>query len=133
MSDVAHYRTLPYTRRVELHKDPDGAVYFIARIAEIPPLRIHGDTPHEALLRLDEIFDDVISSMIEQGETIPEPPRWPQGINDSRSRSGHSKGKLRWSRKVGAGVVNLQRQLQVAPPVDGWAELADTGAVASVV
>lgn len=75
--NVSYYRELPYTRRVEPRKDADGTTYFVARIVEIPPLRIHGATKEEALLKLDEIFDDVIDSMLQGGEEVPEPEQWP--------------------------------------------------------
>lgn len=82
MRDSAYYRSLPYTRKVDLRTDPDGAVYFLAFIEEIPPLRIHGSSREEALLRLDEVFDDVIESMLENAEEIPEPERWPGRARD---------------------------------------------------
>lgn len=75
--DVAYYRRLPYTRKLELRQDGDGSVYFIARIKEIPALRIDGETREEALLKLDETFDDWIESMLEMGDEIPEPDVWP--------------------------------------------------------
>jgi predicted RNase H-like HicB family nuclease len=73
MRNAAFYRALPYTRRVEKHTEPDGSVLYVARVAEIPPLRIHGSSPEEALKNLDEVFDDIIEAMIQGGEDIPEP------------------------------------------------------------
>lgn len=91
--NASEYRRLPYRRLVRLHTDDDGRTYFIAQVAEIPPLKIHGDTREEALLRLDEIFDDIIESMIEAGEEIPEPQVWQPGLDpDARPPSG----KKRW-------------------------------------
>lgn len=42
--------------------------------------RISCSTPEEALLKLDESFDDWIESMLEFGDEIPEPEQWPGGI-----------------------------------------------------
>lgn len=82
------YRRLPYHRLVTPHTDEDGRFYFVARIVEIPPLKIYGETREEAFLRLDEIFDDVIESMIEGGEEIPEPDVWQPGDADASASSG---------------------------------------------
>ncbi|MGQ0813085.1 MAG: type II toxin-antitoxin system HicB family antitoxin [Gemmatimonadota bacterium] len=83
MRDASYYRALPYRRTVEKRTDSDGTSYFIARISEIPPLRIHGESRVEALLKLDEIFDDVIESMIDAGEDIPEPTFSVENQSDS--------------------------------------------------
>lgn len=76
MMTPADYRLLPYGRTVELVEE-DGSSYFVARVVDIPWIRIDGDTPTEALLKLDEIFDDCIESLIERGREIPEPTAWP--------------------------------------------------------
>jgi len=68
---------MPYRRSAVRVTDDDGSVYFVARVDEIPSLRIHGETKEEALLKLDEIFDDFIEAMLEAGDEIPEPERWP--------------------------------------------------------
>lgn len=72
----ADYRLLPYQRVVELVEE-DGASYFVARVADIPWIRIDGDTPTEALLKLDEIFDDCIQSLLDRGREVPGPTAWP--------------------------------------------------------
>lgn len=79
----ADYRLLPYSRAVELVEE-DGSSYFVARVVDIPWIRIDGDTPTEALLKLDEIFDDCIESLLERGREIPAPTAWPAmwgGVN----------------------------------------------------
>lgn len=76
-SNAKSYRAMPYRRSVVRITDDDGSVYFVARVDEIPALRIHGDTKEEALLKLDEIFDDFIEAMLEAGDEIPKPERWP--------------------------------------------------------
>lgn len=72
-----YFRSLPYKRRVEVHEDSDGEVYYVARIEELPSLRIDGDTKEEALMKLDEVFDDFIETMLERGDEIPRPDAWP--------------------------------------------------------
>ena len=74
---AADYRLLPYKRVVDLVEDDDGASYFVARVVDIPWIRIDGDTPTEAFLKLDEIFDDCIESLLERGREIPTPTAWP--------------------------------------------------------
>lgn len=73
----ADYRLLPYKRIVELVVDDDGSSYFVARVVDIPWIRIDGDTPTQAFLKLDEIFDDCIESLLERGREIPAPTAWP--------------------------------------------------------
>lgn len=74
--DLTYYRRLPYTRRVEVRQD-DSTTYFLARIAEIPFIRIHGASQEDALAALQEVFDDCIQAMIDSGDEIPEPRPWP--------------------------------------------------------
>jgi len=71
------FRRLPYHRVTERVTDSDGLTYFIARVLEIPSMRIDGESREEALLKLDEIFDDFIEAMIQAGDQIPEPSHWP--------------------------------------------------------
>lgn len=80
MKDLSYYRSLPYTRRAEPRSDDNGTSYFVASVSEIPALRIDGDTKEEALLKLDEVFDDFIESMIQAGDEIAEPALWPANL-----------------------------------------------------
>lgn len=75
--DVSYYRKLPYTRAVTLIDEASGGPLFLAYVAELPWIEIHGETKEEALLKLDQIFDDWIEDMIEAGEEILEPEPWP--------------------------------------------------------
>jgi predicted RNase H-like HicB family nuclease len=84
---VSYYRRLPYTRVAEPRTDSDGSAYFVARLIEIPAMTIDGDTREEALLKLDEIFDDFISAMLEAGDEVPEPKAWPEGYPGVRMGS----------------------------------------------
>ena len=100
MRDVSYYRALPYRRVVEQRTDSDGSTYFIARIAEIPPIRIHGQSREEALLKLDELFADVVESLLEMGEEIPEPAQWPAGYT-----AGSNLGQ--WQAAIAAPSENV--------------------------
>ncbi|MBI4520051.1 MAG: type II toxin-antitoxin system HicB family antitoxin [Gemmatimonadetes bacterium] len=75
--DVAYYRALPYRRVVEVRQDTAGRAYYLAYVAEIPGIRIDGATREEALMKLDEIFDELMQALIEEGQQIPEPEPWP--------------------------------------------------------
>lgn len=77
------YRRLPYRPVVELTEDPDGDAYFLARIAEIPPLRIDGTTREAALLTLDEMFDDFLQGLIDAGDEVPLPAEWAANMRGS--------------------------------------------------
>jgi predicted RNase H-like HicB family nuclease len=57
--------------------DSDGSVYFLARFSEIPGLVTDGETREEALLKLDETFDDWVEMLIDNGDEVPEPDLWP--------------------------------------------------------
>lgn len=82
--DPSYYRRLPYTREVEIRNaEVSGQVYFLARVSEIPWIEIHGDSREEALLKLDEIFDDCILTMLEGGDQVPEPEPWPERYSRS--------------------------------------------------
>jgi predicted RNase H-like HicB family nuclease len=88
--DVRYYRRLPYRRTVAPRRDSDGRVYFLAQLEEIPSIRIHGESREEALHKLDEVFDDLIESMLEEGAEIPEPQLWPAPfLSSSRPRAPH--------------------------------------------
>ncbi|HEV2131995.1 MAG TPA: type II toxin-antitoxin system HicB family antitoxin [Longimicrobiaceae bacterium] len=74
---VAYYRRLPYTRRVRVQQDSDGAAYFVAWIEELPALEIDGDTREEAFYKLNELFGDYVEMLLEHGDEVPEPGKWP--------------------------------------------------------
>ena len=73
-----YYRRLPYTRRVE-------AIRYQAWIEELPSISIDGESPEDALRQLEGIFDKCIKTMIEAGESIPEPKLWPKGMFGSEA------------------------------------------------
>ena len=78
--DISYYRQLPYRRIVELIEEDDGQDYFVARIEDLPWIKIHGETREDALHRLDEISDDCIQSMLDDDGEVPEPVAWPADI-----------------------------------------------------
>lgn len=80
------YRRLPYRRTAKPIEDEAEGFYWLASVEEIPWIRIDGASHAEALLRLDEIFDDCVESMIDAGDDIPEPELWPGEL--PRVRSG---------------------------------------------
>lgn len=83
MSDKSldYYRSLPYTRRVEVREDEEsGEVYYVAWLDEIPSLRIDGDTREEALGKLNECFDEFVAVMLEHDDHVPEPDQWPENV-----------------------------------------------------
>ena len=77
IKNARYYRRLPYHRVAERVTDGNGSIYFVARVLEIPSIRIDGESREEALLKLDEIFDDFVEAMIQAGDEIPEPSHWP--------------------------------------------------------
>jgi len=70
--DLEYYTKLPYNIIVEVWDDGSGP-YWVARIAELPHCLIHGDTPQEAIVEIEEVKKDWIKSNLERGLKIPEP------------------------------------------------------------
>ena len=70
--DLEYYAKLPYNIIVEMWDDGEGP-YWVARIAELPHCLIHGDTPEEAVVEIEEVKRDWIKSNFERGLKIPEP------------------------------------------------------------
>ena len=70
--DLEYYAKLPYNIILEMWDDGEGP-YWVARIAELPHCLIHGDTPDEAVVEIEEVKRDWIKSNLERGLKIPEP------------------------------------------------------------
>jgi len=70
--DLEYYAKLPYTIILEMWDD-GAEPYWVARIAELPHCLIHGDTPVEAVVEIEEVKRDWIKSNLERGLKIPEP------------------------------------------------------------
>lgn len=67
------YKRLPYTLRVEPVEDSDGSRYWTAEYVEIRGCKTEGETDVLAIANLQELFDDFVTSCIEDGYEIPEP------------------------------------------------------------
>jgi len=69
---LEYYKRLPYT----LHTEPgaDGK-YWLAEYAELRGCKTDGETEAAAVANLQELFDDFISTLIEEKAEIPEPQR----------------------------------------------------------
>lgn len=80
MNDATYYRSLPYTRRVELVEEPGGEAYFLASIVELPGLRGSGESHIKALASLRDAFEDYLEAMLTWGRAIPEPVLWPSSF-----------------------------------------------------
>ena len=74
------YRALPYFRKVDLLTEDAGSSYYVARIKEIPWIEADGETREEALLKLDEVFEDAIEAMLHAGDEVPGPKAWPESL-----------------------------------------------------
>jgi len=70
--DLEYYAKLPYNTIVERWDDGNGP-YWVARIVELPHCLIHGDTPEEAIVEIEEVKRNWIKSSLERGLKIPEP------------------------------------------------------------
>ncbi len=72
---LQYYKLLPYTLRLEPLHDSDGSNYWVAEYTELRGCKTDGDNEAEAVANLNELFDEYISSAIEDGLDIPEPAR----------------------------------------------------------
>ena len=104
---AAHYRGLPYTRRVA-PREEGGHLFYLARIEELPSIEIHGDSREAALARLSDIFDDCVEAMLESGDQIAEPALWPTGLFGAAAKE------------------NLKKLRREAPGVTATTQLATT-------
>jgi len=80
VKDATYYRSLPYTRRVDLVEEVGGTVYFLASITELPGLRGSGENHVEALASLRDAFEDYVEAMLTWRRAIPEPVLWPSSF-----------------------------------------------------
>jgi predicted RNase H-like HicB family nuclease len=105
---LADYKRLPYTLRTEPVTESDGTTYWIAQYVELSGCKIDGETEVQAVANLYELFDDYISTMIENNQSIPVPrihyPQvWPitltttLQIHQSKSVSGIREGTRSYS------------------------------------
>ena len=71
MKTVDEYVKLPWTITVRYHEEQGG--YWSARVAELPGCIYATAKREELLSELDDVLRLCLESMIEQGESIPEP------------------------------------------------------------
>ncbi len=67
------YRRLPYTLHYEPCHDSDGSNYWTAEYIELRGCKTDGLTDVEAIANLQELFDEYILTLIDEGVEIPEP------------------------------------------------------------
>ena len=120
----ADYRLLPYKRVAELVEDDDGSSYFVARVVDIPWIRIDGDTPTEALLKLDEIFDDCIESLLEAGREIPPPTAWP-GLWGAMAAVAPKVEAVEASEPLTFVGLTINRGFDLPEQVEPWAQVGE--------
>ncbi len=70
--ELNYYMTLPYSIILEMWDDGEEP-YWVARVIELPHCLIHGDTPEEAVVEIEEVKKDWIRSNLERGLKIPGP------------------------------------------------------------
>ena len=70
--ELEYYAKLPYHTIVEMWDDGNGP-YWVARVVELPHCLIHGYTPEEAIVEIEEVKRNWIKSSLERGLKIPEP------------------------------------------------------------
>lgn len=94
--DLAYYRALPYTRRIDLEEE-GGQQYFVASVVELPGCFAVGQTREDAIANLKTVFDDWIQAKLAWGSPIPEPERghysgrpkkWKSGLDPDMFASG---------------------------------------------
>lgn len=73
--DLAYYKALAYKRFVEEVEDDDGEAYWVATFEELPGCLADGSSRQEAILTLNEVFDEYIVAHIEWRKPIAEPDR----------------------------------------------------------
>jgi len=74
---LEEYKRLPYTLRVEPIDESDGSHYWTAEYIELVGCKTDGLTESEAVVNLQELFDDYIAARIETDMAIPEPVSMP--------------------------------------------------------
>lgn len=70
---LEYYLGLPYSTAVTREQCTDDSTCYMARVVELPGCESHGDTPEQALRRLNEAKELFIASMLEDG-VVPEEP-----------------------------------------------------------
>ena len=70
---LKEYKLSPYTLHTELVRESDGSEYWTAEYLELRGCKTDGDEEAEAVVRVQELFDEYITARLESGNEIPEP------------------------------------------------------------
>lgn len=70
---LVYYKRLPYTLRLEPQTDLDGTHYWTAEYVELRGCKTEGGDEAEAIANLQQLFDEYISTKIENQFEIIEP------------------------------------------------------------
>jgi antitoxin HicB len=73
--NTTDYLKLPYHITLVREEDAEGAVAWVASVAELPGCISQGDTPEEAASMIREAMEAWIDVSLECGDPIPEPRR----------------------------------------------------------
>ncbi len=73
--DLTYYQGLGYRRRIQLVTEDEGVPFWVATFEELPGCLSDGETRSEAILHLNEAFDEFITAHLEWRKPIPEPDR----------------------------------------------------------
>ena len=82
IKNLEYYKRLPYRLYVQPAQDSDDSKYWTAEYVELRGCKTDGDTEAEAVLNLQELFDEYISGRIEDVMDIPEPPHITVTVED---------------------------------------------------
>jgi predicted RNase H-like HicB family nuclease len=72
MRDLAYYRSLPWTVRVE-EEGEDGEREWVLQVEELPGLAIVGDSQSEVMLKYPAALELFLESYLRDGEEPPLP------------------------------------------------------------
>ena len=70
---LEEHLAVPYVMSMESRQDADGNWIRHAAYPELPGVEAEGETPIEAIDRLDEAREDYIREKLEHGEEVPVP------------------------------------------------------------
>ena len=103
---VGYYRRLPYRRRLRIEQDEGGKEYFVAFIEKLPGVEADGPDAVTARANLIGAFDDYINAMLEWGDEIPEPPKWPgENFVAQPKRARRQQGRRKIQRETWENVA----------------------------
>jgi antitoxin HicB len=122
VKDLNYYAKLPYT--VILEKHDNKGTYWVAKVAELPQCTIRGNTPEEAVKKIEKVKMDWIKSNLEDDLPIPEPAEHKYS-GEIRVRMPPSLHSLLTNRANIEGVSLNQYMVAALARVVGWDEGSD--------